>query len=209
MTARSTRPRSSAPTQDRSCSDQGRSARPIPVREVRRPRDRGRRLGGRGRQSVWPWRHRDGRHRLGARPRHRLRPYDDYIQIDAPINKGNSGGPAFDTNGNVIGVNTAIYFAVGRFGRHRLRYSGADRQDGRGAAQGQGYVNRGWLGVQIQPVTAGIAESLGMKKAEGAMVDEPQPTARRPRPASRPAMSSPRSTASRSRTRAIWRRRSA
>ena len=53
------------------------------------------------------------RHRLGARPRHRRRPYDDYVQIDAPINKGNSGGPAFDVSGNVIGVNTAIYSPSG------------------------------------------------------------------------------------------------
>ena len=69
-------------------------------------------------------------------------PYDDYIQIDAPINKGNSGGPAFDMNGNVIGVNTAIFLAVGRLGRHRLRHSGRDGEARRRPAQGQGLRSR-------------------------------------------------------------------
>ena len=54
-------------------------------------------------------------------------PYDDFLQIDAPVNRGNSGGPAFDTHGDVIGVNTAIYLAVGRLGRHRLRDSDGSR----------------------------------------------------------------------------------
>ena len=97
------------------------------------------------------------------------------MQIDAPINKGNSGGPAFDTNGNVVGVNTAIYSPIRRIGRHRLRHSGGDGEDGRGTAQGQGRVTRSWLGVQVQPVTADIADSLGMKKAAGALVAEPKP----------------------------------
>jgi serine protease Do len=101
-------------------------------------------------------------------------PYDDYIQIDAPINKGNSGGPAFDVNGNVIGVNTAIYSPSG--GSVGIGFDVPAETAKMVVAQlkDKGHVTRGWLGVQIQPVTAEIADSLGMKKAEGAMVDEPQ-----------------------------------
>jgi len=101
-------------------------------------------------------------------------PYDDYIQIDAPINKGNSGGPAFDINGNVIGVNTAIYSPTG--GSVGIGFDIPAETAKLVVAQlrQSGHVTRGWLGVQIQPVTASIADSLGMKKAEGAMVDEPQ-----------------------------------
>jgi serine protease Do len=99
-------------------------------------------------------------------------PYDDYIQIDAPINKGNSGGPAFDVNGNVIGVNTAIFSPSG--GSVGIGFDVPADTAKLVVAQlkEHGYVTRGWLGVQIQPVTPGIAESLGMKKAEGALVDE-------------------------------------
>ncbi len=101
-------------------------------------------------------------------------PYDDYVQIDAPINKGNSGGPAFDVNGNVIGVNTAIYSPSG--GSVGIGFDIPADTVKMVVAQlkESGHVTRGWLGVQIQPVTAGIADSLGLKKAEGAMVDEPQ-----------------------------------
>jgi len=101
-------------------------------------------------------------------------PYDDYIQIDAPINKGNSGGPAFNEEGEVIGVNTAIYSPSG--GSVGIGFDIPANTAKMVVAQLEtsGHVTRGWLGVQIQPVTAGIADSLGMKKAEGALVDEPQ-----------------------------------
>lgn len=101
-------------------------------------------------------------------------PYDDYIQIDAPINKGNSGGPAFDMSGNVIGVNTAIYSPTG--GSIGIGFDIPAQTAKMVIAQlkDKGVVTRGWLGVQVQPVTKGIANSLGMKKAEGAMVDEPE-----------------------------------
>src|SRR5213078_4231098 len=101
-------------------------------------------------------------------------PYDDYVQIDAPINKGNSGGPAFDVDGNVIGVNTSIFSPSG--GSVGIGFDIPAETAKLVVAQlkDNGHVTRGWLGVQIQPVTAGIADSLGMKKAEGAMVDEPQ-----------------------------------
>ena len=100
--------------------------------------------------------------------------YDNYIQIDAPIDKGNSGGPAFDLNGNVIGVNTAIYSPSG--GSVGIGFDVPADTAKMVVAQlkDKGYVTRGSLGVQIQPVTAGIADSLGMRKAGGALVDEPQ-----------------------------------
>jgi serine protease Do len=101
-------------------------------------------------------------------------PYDNYIQIDAPINKGNSGGPAFDTNGNVIGVNTAIYSPSG--GSVGIGFD-VPAQTAKAVAaelKDKGVVTRGWLGVQVQAVTRGIADSLGMKKVEGAMIDGSQ-----------------------------------
>ncbi len=101
-------------------------------------------------------------------------PYDDYVQIDAPINKGNSGGPAFDVNGNVIGVNTAIYSPSGGSVGIGFDIPAETAKMVVAQLEKSGHVTRGWLGVQIQPVTAGIADSLGLKKAEGAMVDEPQ-----------------------------------
>jgi serine protease Do len=101
-------------------------------------------------------------------------PYDDYIQIDAPINKGNSGGPAFNVDGNVIGVNTAIYSPSGGSVGIGFDVPAATAKMVVAQLKEHGHVTRGWLGVQIQPVTTGIAEGLGMKKAEGAMVDEPQ-----------------------------------
>src|SRR4051794_24118180 len=101
-------------------------------------------------------------------------PYDNYIQIDAPINKGNSGGPAFDINGNVIGVNTAIYSPSGGSVGIGFDIPAQTAKKVIAELKDKGVVTRGWLGVQVQPVTKGIADSLGMKKAEGAMVDEPQ-----------------------------------
>ena len=101
-------------------------------------------------------------------------PYDDYIQIDAPINKGNSGGPAFDVNGNVIGVNTAIYSPSGGSVGIGFDIPAQTAKTVVAQLKDKGVVTRGWLGVQVQPVTKGIADSLGLKKAEGAMVDEPQ-----------------------------------
>jgi serine protease Do len=101
-------------------------------------------------------------------------PYDDYLQIDAPINKGNSGGPAFDVNGNVIGVNTAIFSPSGGSVGIGFDIPADTAKMVVAQLKEKGHVARGWLGVQIQPVTAGIADSLGLKKAAGAIVDEPQ-----------------------------------
>jgi serine protease Do len=101
-------------------------------------------------------------------------PYNDYIQIDAPINKGNSGGPTFNLDGNVIGVNTAIFSPSG--GSVGIGFDIPAEAAKMVVAQlkDRGYVDRAWLGVQVQPVTAEIADSLGLKKAEGALVAEPQ-----------------------------------
>jgi len=101
-------------------------------------------------------------------------PYDSYIQIDAPINKGNSGGPTFDTNGNVIGVNTAIYSPSGGSVGIGFDIPAATVKNVVAQLKEHGSVTRAYIGVQVQPVTAGIAESLGMKKAEGALVDDAQ-----------------------------------
>ena len=101
-------------------------------------------------------------------------PYDDFIQIDAAINSGNSGGPAFDIDGNVIGVNTAIYSPSGGNVGIGFDIPAATAKMVVAQLKEHGKVTRGWMGVQIQPVTEDIADSLGMKKAEGALVSEPQ-----------------------------------
>jgi serine protease Do len=101
-------------------------------------------------------------------------PYDDYVQIDAPINKGNSGGPAFDVNGSVIGVNTAIFSPSGGSVGIGFDIPADTAKMVVAQLKEKGHVTRGWLGVQIQPVTADIANSLGLKNAAGAIVDEPQ-----------------------------------
>jgi len=101
-------------------------------------------------------------------------PYDDYIQIDAPINKGNSGGPAFNMDGEVIGVNTAIFSPSGGSVGIGFDIPATTAKMVVAQLKEHGRMDRAWLGVQIQPVTAEIADSLGMKKAEGAIVAQPQ-----------------------------------
>ena len=101
-------------------------------------------------------------------------PYDDYIQIDAPINKGNSGGPAFDMNGNVIGVNTAIFSPSGGSVGIGFDIPAPTAKLVIAQLKDKGSVTRGWLGVQVQPVTSDIADSLGLKEAKGAIVNDPQ-----------------------------------
>lgn len=97
-------------------------------------------------------------------------PYDDFLQVDAPINRGNSGGPSFNLDGEVIGINTAIFSPSG--GNVGIGFAIPSnlavpviqslKTDGR--------VKRGWLGVRIQTVTDEIAESLGLEEPEGALV---------------------------------------
>jgi serine protease Do len=101
-------------------------------------------------------------------------PYDDFIQIDAPVNKGNSGGPTFDVDGNVIGVNTAIFSPSGGSVGIAFAIPADTVKSVVAQLRDKGSVTRGWIGVQIQPVTPEIADSLGLKNAAGALVSEPQ-----------------------------------
>src|SRR5262249_38708786 len=101
-------------------------------------------------------------------------PYDDFIQIDAPVNKGNSGGPTFDVDGNVIGVNPGIFSPSGGAVGIAFAIPADTVRWVVGQLKDKGKVTRGWIGVQTQPVTADIADSLGMKVAKGALVAEPQ-----------------------------------
>ena len=97
-------------------------------------------------------------------------PYDDFIQTDAAINRGNSGGPLFNMDGEVIGINTAIISPSG--GSIGIGFS-IPSQLASGVVDQLaefGETRRGWLGVRIQPVTDDIAESIGMSEAKGALV---------------------------------------
>ena len=101
-------------------------------------------------------------------------PYDDFIQIDAPVNKGNSGGPTFDVDGNVIGVNTAIFSPSGGSVGIAFAIPAETVKSVIAQLRDKGTVTRGWIGVQIQSVTPDIADSMGLKQTTGALVSEPQ-----------------------------------
>ncbi len=94
-------------------------------------------------------------------------PYDDFLQIDASINHGNSGGPAFNLEGEVIGINTAIFSPSGGSVGIGFAIPATTAQEVIASLKDNGAVTRGWLGVQIQPVTAEIAESLGLSERQG------------------------------------------
>lgn len=97
-------------------------------------------------------------------------PYDDFLQIDAAINRGNSGGPAFNLEGDVIGINTAIFSPSGGSVGIGFAIPASVAEGVINSLKEHGAVTRGWLGVQIQPVTEDIAESLGLPAAKGAIV---------------------------------------
>ncbi len=101
-------------------------------------------------------------------------PYDDFLQIDAPVNRGNSGGPAFDMHGGVIGVNTAIYSPSGGSVGIGFAIPTEVAKDVIASLKEKGVVQRGWIGVQIQNVTQDIADSLGLKSTKGALIAQPQ-----------------------------------
>ncbi|NLH79264.1 MAG: Do family serine endopeptidase [Phyllobacteriaceae bacterium] len=101
-------------------------------------------------------------------------PYDDFLQIDAPINKGNSGGPTFDLAGTVVGMNTAIYSPSGGSVGIGFAIPAATVQKVIHQLENGGEVVRGWLGVSIQPIGRDIADGLGLKEASGALVAQIQ-----------------------------------
>ena len=100
-------------------------------------------------------------------------PYDDFLQIDAAVNRGNSGGPAFDLNGKVIGVNTAIFSPSGGNVGIAFAIPASVAKTVITELRKGGSVERGWLGVQIAPITDDIAEAVGLSGKNGAIVTLP------------------------------------
>ncbi|WP_173946978.1 trypsin-like peptidase domain-containing protein [Microvirga terrae] len=99
-------------------------------------------------------------------------PYDDYIQIDASVNKGNSGGPTFNLAGEVVGVNTAIFSPSGGNVGIAFAIPASTVESVVSSLKDKGSVTRGFIGVQMQPVTKEIAEAIGLKEPKGALVAE-------------------------------------
>ena len=97
-------------------------------------------------------------------------PYDDFLQIDAPINRGNSGGPAFNLKGEVVGVNTAIFSPSGGSVGIGFAIPASTAEAIIADLKDDGNVTRGWLGVQIQKVSEDIASSIGLDKPSGTLV---------------------------------------
>ncbi len=97
-------------------------------------------------------------------------PYDDFLQIDAAVNRGNSGGPTFNQKGEVVGVNTAIYSPSGGNVGIAFAVPASTVEQVVTALKKDGTVARGFIGVQIQPVTAEVAEAIGLKEPHGALV---------------------------------------
>jgi serine protease Do len=102
-------------------------------------------------------------------------PYDDFLQIDAPINPGNSGGPLFDQSGQVIGIDSAIYSPTG--GSVGIGFAIPSNIASKVVAQlrDHGTVARGWLGVQMQPITPELAKAMGRDDHDGVIVDKVEP----------------------------------
>ncbi|MCA0433529.1 MAG: Do family serine endopeptidase [Proteobacteria bacterium] len=99
-------------------------------------------------------------------------PYDDFLQIDASINRGNSGGPAFNLDGQVVGINTAIFSPSGGSVGIGFAIPASTANDVIESLKANGAVTRGWLGVRIQGITPDLAEGLGLKEAKGAIISD-------------------------------------
>ena len=102
-------------------------------------------------------------------------PFDDYIQTDAAINRGNSGGPLFDMDGHVIGINTAIFSPSGGSVGLGFAIPSSLAEPVVAQLKTNGRVERGLLGVQIQPVTEELAQSMSLGSEKGALVAQVQP----------------------------------
>ncbi|MBL0337987.1 MAG: DegQ family serine endoprotease [Rhodospirillaceae bacterium] len=102
-------------------------------------------------------------------------PFDDFLQLDAAINRGNSGGPSFNLQGEVIGINTAIYSPNGGSVGIGFAIPSNVAKPIITALKEKGAVERGWLGIQIQPVTPEISEAVGLSRAQGALIISVQP----------------------------------
>ncbi|BDA83713.1 serine peptidase [Aureimonas sp. SA4125] len=101
-------------------------------------------------------------------------PYDDFLQIDAAVNRGNSGGPAFNLEGKVIGVNTAIFSPSGGNVGIAFAIPASTAKNVVQSLREKGSVQRGWLGVQIASVTDDISEAVGLANEDGAIVTLPE-----------------------------------
>ncbi|MGV1757047.1 DegQ family serine endoprotease [Rhizobium sp. A22-96] len=97
-------------------------------------------------------------------------PYDDFIQIDAPINHGNSGGPLVDREGNVVGINTAIYSPNGGSVGVGFAIPSDEAKTIVAKLEKSGSIDHGYLGVAIQPVTSDVANAMGLSQTQGALV---------------------------------------
>src|SRR5690606_34795804 len=102
-------------------------------------------------------------------------PYDDFLQTDASINRGNSGGPMFNLAGEVIGINTAIFSPSGGSVGIGFAIPSSIARPVIDQLKTGRKVERGWIGVRIQPVTDEIAQALGLDRARGALVADVEP----------------------------------
>ena len=118
-------------------------------------------------------------------------PYDDFLQVDAPINRGNSGGPLVDINGTVVGINTAIIRPTAAASASDLGVPAHEAQQIVAKLMKNGSFEHGLIGVEIQPVTPDIASALGLPTPQGALVAHVGEDRPLPMRASRPATSSP------------------
>ncbi len=101
-------------------------------------------------------------------------PYDDFLQIDAAINQGNSGGPTFSTDGNVIGINTAIFSPSGGSVGIGFAIPSSLAKPIIAELKEQGHIDRGWLGVAIQPLTPELTQGMGLSSDKGALISSIQ-----------------------------------
>ena len=101
-------------------------------------------------------------------------PYDDFLQVDAAVNRGNSGGPTFNLSGEVVGINTAIFSPSGGNVGIAFAIPSSVAKDVVSKLMADGEIARGWLGIKIEPVTSDVAEAIGLSEAAGALINGQQ-----------------------------------